>query len=601
MARELRERKDIPENYKWNLEAIYSDDSLWEEDYNKVAPLLEKIKTYEGRLTESADTLYEALALIDELERIVSKLGSYAHMHNDEDTSVGKYQSMFGRIISLSAQASAATSFIKPELLSEDSDKIRGFIKNHEKLGLYEFALETELRMKAHVLSAQEEKIIAELSEVTGSSGRAFSMLNNADISFGTLKDENGNDVELTHGNYTSMLESKDRRVREDAFNLMYEAFKNHINTIASLMDSNVKSNVIKSRIRGFSSAREGKLYPNDISEMVYDNLIKTINESLPLLHRYLAIKKKLLGVDELKMYDVYVPIVDVPDDEFSFEKGVELMFEAIKPLGEDYTNTVRQGIENRWIDVYENKGKRSGAYSSGCYDTDPFILLNYDGKLSDVQTLVHEMGHSMHSYYTRKSQPPVYGDYTIFVAEVASTVNENLLLRHLLNTETDKGMRRYLINRFLESFRATVFRQTMFAEFELMTHRYVEGGGTLTADWLCKTYDELNSKYFGPDMTHDDMIQYEWARIPHFYTPFYVYQYATGFSAAVAISSRILSEGEKAVEDYKKFLSTGGSMYPVDELKIAGVDMTSPKPVEDAMKIFEELIDEFEALVLSE
>lgn len=601
MARELRERKDIPENYKWNLEAIYSDDSLWEEDYNKVAPLLEKIKTYEGRLTESADNLYEVLALIDELERIVSKLASYAHMHNDEDTSVGKYQSMFGRIISLSAQASAATSFIKPELLSEDSDKIRGFIKNHEKLGLYEFAIESELRMKAHVLSAQEEKIIAELSEVTGSSGRAFSMLNNADISFGTLKDENGNDVELTHGNYTSMLESKDRRVREDAFNLMYEAYKNHINTIASLMDSNVKSNVIKSRIRGFSSAREGKLYPNDISEMVYDNLIKTINESLPLLHRYLAIKKKLLGVDELKMYDVYVPIVDVPDDEFSFEKGVELMFEAIKPLGEDYTNTVRQGIENRWIDVYENKGKRSGAYSSGCYDTDPFILLNYDGKLSDVQTLVHEMGHSMHSYYTRKSQPPVYGDYTIFVAEVASTVNENLLLRHLLNTETDKGMRRYLINRFLESFRATVFRQTMFAEFELMTHRYVEGGGTLTADWLCKTYDELNSKYFGPDMTHDDMIQYEWARIPHFYTPFYVYQYATGFSAAVAISTRILSEGEKAVEDYKKFLSTGGSMYPVDELKIAGVDMTSPKPVEDAMKVFEELIDEFEALVLSE
>ena len=300
-------------------------------------------------------------------------------------------------------------------------------------------------------------------------------------------------------------------------------------------------------------------------------------------------------------MYDVYVPIVDVPDDEFSFEKGVELMFEAIKPLGEDYTNTVRQGLDNRWIDVYENKGKRSGAYSSGCYDTDPFILLNYDGKLSDVQTLVHEMGHSMHSYYTRKSQPPVYGDYTIFVAEVASTVNENLLLRHLLNTETDKGMRRYLINRFLESFRATVFRQTMFAEFELMTHRYVEGGGTLTADWLCKTYDELNSKYFGPDMTHDDMIQYEWARIPHFYTPFYVYQYATGFSAAVAISTRILSEGEKAVEDYKKFLSTGGSMYPVDELKIAGVDMTSPKPVEDAMKVFEELIDEFEALVLSE
>ena len=594
----LRERKDIPEKYKWNLEAIYSDEALWEEDYAKVSGMIERIKAHEGRLTESADSLYDALSLSDEIQRLLGKLGAYAHMRNDEDTSVGRYQAMMGRVISLSAQVSAALSFMTPELMAVDPEMIRGFIKGNEKLGVFEFALERELRMKEHVLSSQEERIIAELSEVTGSTGRTFSMLNNADLSFGVMKDEDGNDVELTHGNYGSMMESKDRRVREEAFNLMYDAYKKHINSLASLYDGNVKSDVIKARIRGFSSALESKLYPDDISQSVYDNLLKTINSNLPLLHRYLEIKKKMLGLDELKMYDVYVPLVPTPDEEFTYERALELMYEALEPLGEDYVEVVKKGVESRWIDVFENKGKRSGAYSSGCYDSDPYILLNYDGKLGDVQTLVHEMGHSMHTYHTRNNQPSIYYDYTLFVAEVASTVNENLLLRHLLKTQGDKAMKLFLINKFLESFRGTVFRQSMFAEFELETHKYVESGGTLTADWLCKTYDEINSKYFGPALTHDDMIQYEWSRIPHFYRSFYVYQYATGFSAAVAISSRILSEGEKAVSEYKDFLSTGGSIYPVDELKIAGVDMSNPKPIEDAMKVFEELLNEFEALL---
>lgn len=591
----LRERKDIPEKYKWNLEAIYSDESLWEEDLKKLSELAAEMKSFEGRLTESADTIYKALTINDDIERTAGKLGAYAHMRRDEDTSLGKYQEMYGRFLTVISQVSAATSFMTPEFLSEDPEKLRGFIKEDERLALYEFSLENILKMKKHVLSASEESLMAQLSEVTRSAGRTFAVLENADIDFGEIKDEDGNPVKLTHGNYSSMMESKDRSVREAAFNAMYTAFKNHVNTIASLYDSNVKANVISSRIRGFSSARESMLYPNDIPESVYDNLIKTVNDNLPVLHRYIELKKKLLELDELKMYDVYVPIVETPGKEYAYEEAVSLMYEALKPLGDDYIENVKRGVENGWIDVYENKGKRSGAYSSGCYDSEPYILLNYDGRLDYVQTLVHEMGHSMHSYYSKKAQPPVYGDYTIFVAEVASTVNENLLLRHLLNTETDKGMRLYLINRFLESFRATVFRQTMFAEYELETHRYVEAGGTLTPDWLCKTYDEINFKYFGPAMSHDDMIQYEWARIPHFYTAFYVYQYATGFSAAVAISSSILEEGEKAVEDYKKFLSTGGSMYPVDELKIAGVDMTSPKPVEDAMKVFEELVNEFE------
>ena len=594
----IRERKDIPEEFKWNLEAIYPSEDLWEADLNKAMEMAETLKGYSGRLTESSATLLEALELSTDLERVLGKLGAYSHMKKDEDTTVGKYQEMFGRLLGAFSKVSAALSFMTPELLADDPEKIYSFIEENEGLKLYKFSLEQTLRMKAHILSAAEERILAELSEVTSSSHNVYSMLENADLKYGSMVDEEGNEVTLTDGNYITMMESHNRRVREDAFNLLYTAFKNHINTIAALYDSNVKADVIDARLRGFSSSRQSALYPKDIPESVYDNLVDVINKHLPLFHRYMGLRKKLLNLDELKMYDIYAPLVPLPDREFSYENGLKLMYESLKPLGDDYVNQVKKGVEDRWIDVYENKGKRSGAYSSGCYDSDPYILLNYEGTLNNVQTLVHEMGHSMHSFYSKKNQPPVYGDYTIFVAEVASTVNENLLLRHLLNTESDKGMRLYLLNRFLDSFRATVFRQTMFAEFELETHRYVENGGTLTAEWLCKTYDELNTKYYGPDISHDDMIQYEWARIPHFFNSYYVYQYSTGFSSAVAISSRILSEGEKAVEDYKAFLSTGGSMYPVDELKIAGVDMSNPKPVEDAMKVFESLLNEFEELV---
>ena len=594
----LKQRDQIAKEYKWDLEAMYPDEAQWEKDVEECVQAAEAFKRFEGRVCESSDTLADALEEKDAIWQKLEHAFVYAAMRKDEDNRVNKYQSMDDKCGSAVAKASAAMSFFAPELLAADERTILGFIDENPRLSLYRFALEDALREKKHVLSAAEEKLLAQLSEVTGATNDIFKMLNNADLSFGTVVDEDGDTVNLTHGNYIMFMESHDRQVRKAAFTNMYEVYKALINTIATTYNYNTKNDVVSARIRKYDSARQAALSAGNIPEEVYDNLISVVHEYLPVLHRYIELRKKVLGVDELKMYDIYVPLVKLPKKEIPYAEALKMMQEGLAPLGEEYLAQVDRGTKDGWIDVYENQGKTSGAYSFGAYDSKPYILLNYTDTLKDVFTIVHEMGHSMHSYYTRKTQPFAYGDHSIFTAEVASTVNESLLMHHLLDSEKDTEMRKYLINYYIEEFRTTLFRQTMFAEFEMLTHREIENGGVLTAEWLCDVYDELNRQYFGPALSEDEYIKYEWARIPHFYNAFYVYQYATGYSAATAISAKLLAEGEPARKAYIEFLKSGSSNYPVELLKLAGVDMSSPEPIRLAMETFKELVDELEKLL---
>lgn len=594
----LKQRDQIAKEYKWDLEAMYPDELQWEKDVEECVQAAEAFKRFEGRVCESSDTLADALEEKDAIWQKLEHAFVYAAMRKDEDNRVNKYQSMDDKCGSAVAKASAAMSFFAPELLAADDSTILGFIDENPRLSLYRFALEDALREKKHVLSAAEENLLAQLSEVTGATNDIFKMLNNADLTFGTVVDEDGDTVNLTHGNYIMFMESHNRDVRKAAFTNMYEAYKALINTIATTYNYNTKNDVVSARIRKYDSARQAALSAGNIPEEVYDNLISVVHEYLPVLHRYIELRKKVLGVDELKMYDIYVPLVKLPKKEIPYSEALKMMQEGLAPLGEEYLAQVDRGTKDGWIDVYENQGKTSGAYSFGAYDSKPYILLNYTDTLKDVFTIVHEMGHSMHSYYTRKTQPFAYGDHSIFTAEVASTVNESLLMHHLLDSEKDTEMRKYLINYYIEEFRTTLFRQTMFAEFEMLTHKEIENGGVLTADRLCDVYDELNKQYFGPALSEDEYIKYEWARIPHFYNAFYVYQYATGYSAATAISARILAEGEPACKAYIEFLKSGSSDYPVELLKLAGVDMSSPEPIRMAMETFKGLVDELEKLL---
>ncbi len=595
----LKQRDQIEKKYKWDIEAMYPDESKWQNDLDDSVKAAEDFAKFSGHLTESADTLYEALTARDAIWQKLEHAYVYATMRKDEDNRVAKYQSMDDKCGMIIAKVSALMSFFSPELLAAPEEKILGYIDEKPELEQYRYLLTDALREKAHVLSTAEENILAQLSEVTGATSDIFKMLNNADLSFGTVVDEEGDTVNLTHGNYITFMESHNRDLRKAAFSNMYEAYKSHINTIATTYNYNTKNDVVSARIRKYSSARAAALSSGNIPEEVYDNLIAVVHEYLPVLHRYIELRKKVLGVDELKMYDVYVPLVELPknDLDIPYEEALEIMKKGLAPLGDEYIEQLMRGTKEGWIDVYENQGKTSGAYSFGSYDSKPYVLMNYTNSLKDVFTIVHEMGHSMHSYYTRKTQPFTYGDHSIFTAEVASTVNESLLMRYLLDKETDPEMRKYLINYYIEEFRTTLFRQTMFAEFEMMTHREIENGGVLTAEWMCKIYDDLNNQYFGPALSHDDYIQYEWARIPHFYRAFYVYQYATGYSAATAISSRILTEGEPARKDYIEFLKSGSSADPVDLLKIAGVDMSKPEPIRMAMETFKSLVEELERI----
>lgn len=595
----MTKRNEIDSRYKWNIQAMYSSLSDWENDIESALKTAETYSEYRGRLTENADILLKALRDKDDIWQTLERAYVYARMKRDEDNRLPEYQAMTDRCFSAIAKISSALSFFTPELLGADEEHIRALIADNEELSVYTHYIDELLREKEHVLSEAEENIMAQLSEVTGAPGDIFTMLNNADISFGEIKDENGVSRKLTHGNYIRFMENHDRSVRKQAYENLYEAYRKQINTIASAYNYNTKTDVITARIRKYKSARQAALSADNVSPEVYDNLIDVINSYLPVLHRYIELRRKMLGNEELRMYDIYVPLIDVPEKKISFEEAVEIARKALAPLGSEYIERMNEGIRSGWIDVYENEGKTSGAYSFGSYDSMPYILMNYTDSLKDVFTLVHEMGHSMHSSYTRENQPFIYGSHSIFTAEVASTVNESLLMNYLLENETDPDMKKYLLNMYIEEFRTTVFRQTMFAEFEHITHTAIEEGTVLTAEWLSDTYDKLNRKYFGESLADDEYIRYEWARIPHFYTAFYVYKYATGYSAATAISSKILSEGEPAAAAYREFLTTGESDYPVELLKTAGVDMSEPGPVIDAMKLFESLVDKFEKLVL--
>ena len=590
-------RNDIDIKYRWNLEEMYSNDKLWEKDIDTAEKLTQEFLKRKGSVMKSSSSLLASLRAMEEIDILLEKAFVYARMRMDEDNRDSKRQKNLDMITSTLAKLGSDLSFFIPEILEASEAKIREFMSKEQGLDQYSHMLETLLRNQSHVLSEEEENILASLSQVNSAPHAIFNMLNNADMKFGEIVDEKGNSVELTHGNYITMMQSHNRDVRKNAFEKIYQTYEKLINTISSTYAYSVKNDVVRSQIRKYPSARNASLYPDNIPESVYDNLVKVVNDNLTNLHRYMSLRKKVLGIENQHMWDVYVPLVELPENEYPFEDGVDIVLKALSPLGNDYCNALKNGIDSRWIDVYETPGKTSGAYSFGSYNSMPYSLMNYTDTLNDVFTLIHEMGHSMHSYYTRKTQPYTYGDHSIFTAEVASTVNESLLIKYLLENEKDIEVRKYLINFYLEQFRATLFRQTMFAEFEHMCHSYVENNGSLTPSWLNEEYEKLNQKYYGNSIEKDDYIKYEWARIPHFYRAYYVYQYATGFSAATSLSKRILEGGEKERDDYLKFLSLGSSKYPVDLLKIAGVDMTSTKPVSEAMQTFNTLLDELERL----
>lgn len=598
-VKKLPSRSEIAVEDTWRLEDIFASDDEWEKEFNEVKNLLPGVAEFQGKLSENADSLYDALQYQDRLLERLSKLYTYAHMRYDQDTTNSFYQGLNDRIKTLYAQAASSLAFIVPEILQMDEEKVNGFLEEKEELKLYKHSLEEINLQRPHVLSAEQEALLAQASEVLGASSNTFGMLNNADLEFPSIKDENGEEIEITHGRFIRFLESEDGRVRRDAFKAVYKTYGQFRNTFSSTLSGQIKNDNFNALVRNYKSARHAALSANNIPETVYDNLVNTINNNLHLLHRYVNLRKKVLGLEELHMYDLYTPLVKNVKMEITYEEAKELSLKGLAPLGEDYLNVLKEGFENRWVDVHENKGKRSGAYSSGTYGTNPYILMNWQNNVNNLFTLVHEFGHSVHSYYTRKTQPYPYGDYSIFVAEVASTCNETLLNHYLLETIDDEQKRLFLLNHFLEGFRGTVFRQTMFAEFEHLIHQKAQNNEAITADMLTNEYYALNKKYFGEeDIVIDEEIGLEWSRIPHFYYNYYVYQYATGYSAATALSKQILEEGQPAVERYIGFLKSGSSDYPIEVLKKAGVDMTSPKPVEDACRVFEERLNEMERLL---
>lgn len=594
----LPKRQDIDTKFKWKLEDIYSDVSLWEQDFKKVKELIKEIDVFKGKLSESAEALLDCFRKSDEILSLNDKVFVYARMKRDENNAESTYQALTDRASSLATEVYAAISFIIPEMIAIPEETLQSFLQSNKELAVYRFVIEENLRQKAHILSDKEEQILAMSAEIADTAGDVFTMYNNADIKFPYIKNEEGEEVEVTKGRYIAFMESKDRRVRKDAFDAVYGTYSKARNTLATTLASNVKKNRFYAMVRKYPSALAASLDNDNIAVSVYDNLIDTINKNLHLLDRYMKLRKKVLKLDELHMYDLYVPMVEEFEKKVPYDEAKALVLEGLKPLGEEYLGYLEKGMNSGWIDVYENEGKTSGAYAWGCYKTHPYVLLNYQDTINDVFTLAHEMGHALHSFYTNKTQPYTYAEYKIFVAEVASTVNESLLMRYLLPKASSKQEKAYLLNHYLEEFRGTMFRQVMFAEFEKTIHQKVEEGDALNSQELCDIYYGLNKKYFGETVNVDKDIEMEWSRIPHFYSSFYVYKYATGFSAATAIAEKILTEGQPAVEKYLEFLKSGGSNYPIELLKIAGVDLSTPKPIEDALKVFEKTLEELEALL---
>ena len=595
---EVKDRKDIDVKDTWNLESIYANNELWEEEYAALEKEAEEFAKLKGAIEEDVSKIPAVLDAYYGLHRRLSKLSVYARMRFDQDTTDSTYQTMSAKIGSLGVKIGAASAFVEPEILSYSKEQLEAAEKENERTAYYGRKIEEMLRGQEHTLDAEKEELLAAAGDMAEAPDDIFSVLMNADMKYPDIVLEDGTHLPLTNSTYISYMESPDRAVREGAFKTLYGQIASLKNTFAAIYRGNLKQAKFYAQSRKYSSARAMYLADSNVPESVYDNLLSAVHEALPMMYRYVAVRKKVLGVDKLHMYDVYTPIVAAQNQTYEFEQAKQMVLEALKPMGEDYLSHAREGLENRWIDIYPNKGKKGGAYSWGCYDSQPFILLNYTKNLDSVFTLIHEMGHSIHSYYSITAQDYAYSDYKIFVAEVASTCNECLLMHDLLEKTTDKEQRKYLLNHYLDSFKGTLFRQTMFAEFEKTAHDYCAQGKPLTAEALSQMYLELNQKYFGPDMEKDEEIAYEWMRIPHFYTPFYVYQYATGYSAAVALSAKILKEGKPAVDAYMNFLKGGESKDPIDLLKMAGVDMTTEKPVADALALFGELVAELEALV---
>lgn len=594
----LPARSEIAEADKWALEDLFLTDADWEAAVKQLEEQLAQLKGYAGKVSASADALYAYLTLADETENLFEKVLVYSNEKMHEDMGNSTYQGYAAQAQAAATRLSAAEAFFEPELLAMEESRLQGFLKEDPKLEKYRLLIDRIWRRKEHTLSAAGEEILAKTYEMATAPDDIFSMFNDADAKFGTIRDENGKEVELTHGRFGGFMESSDRRVRKEAFEALYQTYDQFKNTLAATYSANVKKAKFYADVRKYPSALAAALAPGNIPTEVYDNLIETVHRFLPAMYRYVALRKRTLGVEELHMYDVYVPLVADQTKKIPFAEAKEIVKRGLAPMGEEYVSHLEEGFDHRWIDVYENRGKRSGAYSWGAYGTHPYVLLNYQGKLDDVFTLAHEMGHALHSWYSNANQPYVYSGYLIFVAEVASTCNESLLMQYLLKESKDKKEKAYLLNHFIDQFKGTLFRQTMFAEFEKITHEMYAKGESLTAERLCAVYMDLNRKYFGEEMVSDPQIALEWARIPHFYTEFYVYQYATGFSCAIALSKRILEMGEAGVADYMKFLKGGCSKDPIELLKMAGVDISTPKPVEDALQLFEELVSELEELL---
>lgn len=589
-----KQRSEIAQQDKWRIEDIYATDEAWEADYNECIRRAKEKCVYQGRLAESALILYQALKESDEADLLVEHVYVYAFMKYYEDTANAVYQEMSGRAQAAVTKLSEKYAFLTPEILAIDQKKMQEYL-NSDTLALYRHALKDILVKKDHALSEKEERLLAMAGQVTASPNEIFSKFNNADVKFGTILDEDGNEVELTNGRYSVFMESNDRSVRENAFKALYRQYGNFKNTLAATYYANVKQACFYAKARKYDSTLQMYLSGSFIPEKVYHNLIETVHNNLDKMHAYVSLRKQVLGVDELHFYDIYAPMVSDITMKIPYEEAKDIALKALAPLGEEYLSKVKEGFESGWVDVYENTGKRTGAFSWGTYGVHPYVFLNYTDTLNDVFTLVHEMGHAMHTYYSNTNQPYPYAGYRIFVAEVASTCNEALLMQYLLKNCTDLSEKKYLMNHYFEQFKGTLFRQTMFAEFEMITHKMAEDGEVLSTQALCDVYRKLNEEYFGEDMVIDDEIALEWSRIPHFYTPFYVYQYATGYSAAIAIASKIFKGDEKTLKGYKQFLSGGCSMHPIDLLKLCGIDMESPQVIQEALDVFGKLLEEWD------
>ena len=597
MSETIRERKDIPLKDTWALEDLYATDADWEKALARMQARMPELSEFEGKLAQNGQTLCAFLALLEELDTQAESLGNYAMRRGDQDTRDANYQAMNGKFISAVTELSAGLSFATPEIMAIPEESLEGFYADCPRLERYRRYLTDQRRKKAHTLSAAEEWLLAAAAEMAGVPDSIYSSLLNADLTYPDAVDSEGKPHSLSQSTFVPLEESGDRVLRKSAYENLYHTLNGMRNTAAGLLDAQNKQQKFYATARKYSSAREAALDGTNVPLSVYDNLIEAVHRNLDKMHRYVRLRKKLLGVDQLHFYDIYTPLVQDLNKSIPYEQAKQTVYDALHPLGEDYRKILKEGFDNRWIDVYENRGKRTGAYSAGT-KVHPYVLLNYTGSLDSEFTLAHEMGHALHSYLSNKHQNPIDSDYVIFVAEVASTCNEALLMEYLLKRTRDKKERAYLINYFLDQFKGTIYRQVMFAEFEKTIGQMVDGGQTLTADVLCAEYRRLAELYYGPDMEVDEEIAIEWARIPHFYYDYYVFQYATGYAAAIALSRRILSEGEPAVKDYLGFLSGGCSKSPIDLLKGAGVDMTGPQPVNDALALFGELLDEMESLM---